>query len=789
MFPHSCGQSCGKRRTQTCPHPCTSICHPGPCPPCTAMGPVQKCFCGAQTRQIRCLNTDYILGSFSCLKPCGRMLECRQHRCTEICHSGICMECPVLVSCSCICGKEITNMSCHEMHSGLSSGALTNLRCQNTCGELLTCGKHRCSAVCHKHDSLRHGQCMYSPELVQTCHCGSARLDDLGAKRTSCSDVIPSCGQKCRKALSCGHTCPAVCHAGSCPDCNFEQLQQCRCETTQISISCSEIAQGISPLCQRICRSELSCSRHICKNVCCQGLPKAQKRRQARLKGSKARSKSSHHTDDEAEHICSELCGRPLNCGKHFCQSSCHPGRCSSCLEASFDDLVCACGATVIQAPVLCGTTLPQCEAPCQRTPECGHPPVSHTCHPVATSCPRCPYLVTKTCRCGKMEMANQPCWQAAVSCGRRCDKILNCGKHHCNSTCHDEGYCEEPCGQICGKPLQECGHACQALCHQGVCLQDPLHVCQFPVTVSCECGIMQEQMMCGAGSTEYSALRTPLPCSDNCLAEKRRTELSNAFNLPQSSADATTTETPGTLLDFYSKNRIWCSGIEAEFGEFLAAERTAKMFRPMRYALRAFIHELAQEWCFYSESFDDEPNRSVQLTKTARSAKPKHTLCQSALLAAQEAKEGKSYTSVVNNYNALISLGPASESLKAALDEFFLSQDPDSILGWQTTFADAYVLINPTRLTLQLGSSNSAGASDNVGPSCIDLKASLNGVLKIVPCFELCIVDQFGIVRCETSASTKKLKRMHKAVSSNFQSKDQAIHVQNSFANLSVLS
>ncbi|GLJ39722.1 hypothetical protein SUGI_0812020 [Cryptomeria japonica] len=49
--PHSCGEPCGKsldkgKEMSRCPHTCTLLCHPGPCPPCTAMAAPQPCPCG-----------------------------------------------------------------------------------------------------------------------------------------------------------------------------------------------------------------------------------------------------------------------------------------------------------------------------------------------------------------------------------------------------------------------------------------------------------------------------------------------------------------------------------------------------------------------------------------------------------------------------------------------------------------------------------------------------------------------------------------------------------------------
>ena len=44
-MPHSCGQICGRSRGEFCTHPCTDICHPGQCHPCSATISLH-CRCG-----------------------------------------------------------------------------------------------------------------------------------------------------------------------------------------------------------------------------------------------------------------------------------------------------------------------------------------------------------------------------------------------------------------------------------------------------------------------------------------------------------------------------------------------------------------------------------------------------------------------------------------------------------------------------------------------------------------------------------------------------------------------
>lgn len=130
-----------------------------------------------------------------------------------------------------------------------------------------------------------------------------------------------------------------------------------------------------------------------------------------------------------------------------------HRGPCPRCLQSSFEPLVCPCNRTIIEPPVPCGTHI-NCAYPCaQPPPPCGHPRTPHTCHVVeeGSPCPPCPHLTNRTCDCGKSVVRNVRCSQERTSCGTACGKLLDCGYHGCNRTCHT-GECGS-CTQICGKP------------------------------------------------------------------------------------------------------------------------------------------------------------------------------------------------------------------------------------------------------------------------------------------------------------------------------------------------
>ncbi|OJD21932.1 hypothetical protein ACJ73_06727 [Blastomyces percursus] len=669
--PHSCGQTCSKAR-KGCPHPCDSVCHSGPCPPCTAMGPTQFCFCGRHESTKKCVDTDYENG-WSCREPCGELLPCLQHNCPRPCHEGLCGACEEIVDARCYCGKSKTKMVCsnrdEEKQSRLTHGEGASeetveewvgcFDCREICDRAYDCGIHTCQKRCHPQDvAVPH--CPNSPDVITKCACGKTALSDiLGYQpRTSCQDPIPNCKEPCGNLLPCQHKCPVLCHTGPCPPCFLRVFINCRCGKGSFQSMCH---QGViePPQCFRLCKATMNCGRHNCGERCCPGERKAIERQATKRKLKSLNIVNRPNDNDiEAEHICTRVCGRMLKCSKHTCQELCHKGSCGTCREAIFEEISCNCGRSVLYPPLPCGTQPPPCHYDCARPKSCGHPQTSHNCHSDDESCPKCPFLTEKRCLCSKKALKNQPCWLTDPRCGLVCGKELKCGSHTCKNLCHRPGECEdsiEPCHQPCGKIKKLCPHPCSDACHAPFPCQEKTP-CQSVITITCPCRRLKQEKRCNASRDNKNHLQNhqsqspaPLKCDDECSRLQRNRSLASALNISidtlttsatpaDGASPATTTMTTiGTTLPYSSETLDLYLALSTTSTlstlqtyettlQTLATSQTQRTsrFPPARAQLRAFIHSLAADWGFISESCDPEPHRHVAVFKTAHWVPPR---------------------------------------------------------------------------------------------------------------------------------------------------------------------
>lgn len=678
--PHSCGQSCSKKRIGHCPHPCDLMCHAGPCPPCAHMGPSLPCFCGKETVSRRCLDTKYESG-WACGQICDDVLPCGEHNCERSCHEGLCGSCEVLIESTCYCGKVEKTLPCSERDEERESQAPTStldgeslatrtwigsFDCGSECRRPFDCGKpgHYCETKCHPQDLLP-AHCPLSPDVVTTCPCGKTPISTLlETPRTDCTQHIPHCQEKCELPLKCGHTCQGICHEGECRPCFQSVLIACRCGRTTSNTMCHQ-GSDEKPQCPRVCRATLNCGRHECGERCCSGEKKASERQAAKRKH---RTLNAPPTEEniEAEHICLKVCGRTLKCGEHACAELCHKGPCRSCREAIFEEISCACGHTVLQPPMPCGTKPPECRFDCTRARTCGHPQTKHQCHLDGEACPKCPFLVEKPCICGKRTLKNIPCWFTEVRCGLPCGKKLKCGIHSCQSLCHRPGQCEDatsPCHQPCGRQKSVCDHSCTDACHAPYPCKETLP-CQGKTFITCQCQHQKQAVKCLASKTSEGNSKKTLDCNDECLKLQRNAKLAAALNIDPSTHTDDHIPYSQQTLDMVKEMLKFCQTYEREFRVF-AADPTEKRlrFKPMPSHQRAFLHSLAEDYGLDSESQDPEPHRHVSIFKTPRFVSaPLKTLAQCVKVkpvAAVEAASSKRSVATAEPFNAFLLSNP----------------------------------------------------------------------------------------------------------------------------------
>ncbi|XP_028289119.1 transcriptional repressor NF-X1 isoform X2 [Parambassis ranga] len=624
-IPHSCGDMCGKKRSGLdCNHPCNILCHPGPCPQCPAFA-TKSCICGKTSQPMRCGQATVL----QCDKVCGALLNCAEHACVQVCHSGKCQPCQLQVKQVCYCGVTTREAPCGTDKDEFDGSG--HFSCQKTCGKMLNCEAHRCQQVCHRGPCQ---PCPRSPSLVKTCPCSQTTLTkllELGySERRSCSDPIPSCGKTCNKPLACGsndtiHFCENICHEGSCGPCSLTSTVRCRCGFRTKEVPCEKIQKEDELVftCEKRCNKKRSCGRHKCGELCCVNV----------------------------EHKCPMICGYKLNCGLHRCQEPCHRGNCEPCWQSSFDELTCHCGVSVLYPPIPCGTKPPECKNLCTRRHECDHP-VFHNCHSEET-CPPCTYLTQRWCMGKHEQRSNIPCYLQDISCGLTCNKMLPCEMHRCKQICH-RGEClaEGSCQQPCALPRPDCGHPCSAPCHKGSSC--PRTTCTAKVQLQCSCGRRKETVVCTEAASSYQRSaaiamatklsdmqlgdsmdiglfltkkelkQTRLECDQECVTLERNRRLAEALQIDPSSDPFSVRSTSvysDSLKEDARKDLKFVTEVEEEIRTLVELANKGKQpkrshcFPPMNREHRKIIHELAEVYRVESVSYDSEPKRNVVIT------------------------------------------------------------------------------------------------------------------------------------------------------------------------------
>ncbi|KAJ2946098.1 hypothetical protein O0L34_g5019 [Tuta absoluta] len=347
--PLVCGRVCN--RLLACGvHACAKECHEGACGDCTQLI-IQVCYCEKkEKRSVPCTASHSGVVSWSCGAPCSLVLACGAHLCDAVCHPPPCPACarsPDTVR-ACPCG--------HTKLSPESRRKCTDPipTCDNICLKPLTCGppddKHFCKQTCH------NGECPVCPDkTLIVCRCKNATrevpcaelpdMDDFflcqkkcnkklscgrhRCRAVCCADKQHRCGVVCGRFLACGlHRCEQFCHTGHCAPCPRLEFQELSCECGA-EVILPPIACGTKPpACTAPCRRRRVCGHpphHSCHSGDC---PPCVVLTTKMCYGQHEERKTIPCSQDEFS--CGLPCGKPLPCGKHTCIKTCHKGPCDT---------------------------------------------------------------------------------------------------------------------------------------------------------------------------------------------------------------------------------------------------------------------------------------------------------------------------------------------------------------------------------------------------------------------------------------------------------------------------
>ncbi|XP_015070225.1 NF-X1-type zinc finger protein NFXL1 [Solanum pennellii] len=209
-------------------------------------------------------------------------------------------------------------------------------------------------------------------------------------------------------------------------------------------------------------------------------------------------------------HSCGEPCGKKLekelpgnglseeDLCPHVCVLQCHPGPCPPC-KAFAPARSCPCGKEVITTRCSDRKSVLTCGQQCGKLLDCGRHRCEQTCH--VGSCGHCQIVVdaycfckkkTESLLCGDMGVKGDIKMEDGVfSCNSVCGKKLSCGNHICRELCHPG-----PCGDCALLPSKV-----KACCCGKTSLEEERHSCLDPIpTCSKVCG---KRLRCGVHRCE----------------------------------------------------------------------------------------------------------------------------------------------------------------------------------------------------------------------------------------------------------------------------------------------
>ncbi|KAL8826448.1 MAG: hypothetical protein Q9170_007402, partial [Blastenia crenularia] len=282
---------------------------------------------------------------------------------------------------------------------------------------------------------------------------------------------------------------------------------------------------------------------------------------------------------------------------------------------------------------------------------------------------------------------------------------------------------------------------------------------CPNKFFVTCDCQHLKQEMKCNASKNSEGNSKKTLPCDDECARLERNRKLALALNVdPEAQKDDHIPYTTETLR-LFRENVKWAQAQEREFRVFATDEEEKRLrFKPMPPHQRSFLHSLAADFGFDSESMDPEPHRHVAIFKTPRFVMaPTKTLAECVRIrsnaetaAATLAQEQRRLRLDNQAYNGFIltlpRFGLTVEELRSELSAQFQSAPG---LAFDISFLPTEEIVLRAK---------PASASINIQVSSIEatVKALKSAVASVVSMKRLAATCQL----CSTDASLNILRR-----------------------------
>ncbi|XP_033338770.2 nuclear transcription factor, X-box binding stc [Megalopta genalis] len=225
---HKCNQLCCIEVEHVCPlmcsktlscgkHKCEQTCHKGRCQPCWRSSFDELyCECGAAViyPPVPCGTRRPV-----CDRPCSRQHSCG-HEVFHNCHNEpTCPLCTVL-----------TQRWCHGKHELRKAVPcyVNEISCGLPCNKPISCGRHKCLAICHP---------------------------------GPCEKPRQQCSQPCTIPREmCGHICAAPCHDGKCLDTPCKEMVKvtCQCGHRTTSRACADNSKEYQRIASNILASKMA---------------------------------------------------------------------------------------------------------------------------------------------------------------------------------------------------------------------------------------------------------------------------------------------------------------------------------------------------------------------------------------------------------------------------------------------------------------------------------------------------------------------------------------------------